>query len=221
MSESKQFPGKILIVSGFSGAGKGTLVKKLMEAHPGEFALSISNTTRAPRENEIPGVHYHFITQEAFDELYYNNGFLECARYVNKSYGTPRAFVEENLAEGRTVILEIELQGARIIKKEFPDAVMVFITAPSAQDIYDRLVGRGTEAVSLILGRMERAIVEADGVKEYDHLLVNDVVDEAADRLYGMLTTDKYEKINEADLTLIGKIKEELIQFLDHFKKNM
>lgn len=215
MNQSKKFPGKILIISGFSGAGKGTLVKMLMGAHPDEFALSISNTTRQPRATETPGVDYHFITQDEFDELYYNNGFLECARYVNKSYGTPRAFVEENLAAGRTVILEIELQGARIIKEEFPDAVMVFVTAPSAQNIFDRLVGRGTEAESLILDRMTRAIVEADGVKEYDYLLVNDVKEEAVERLYGMLTTEDYAKIGEADLLLVENIKQGLIHFLD------
>ena len=123
--------GLLIAVSGFSGAGKGTLMRKLIEDHPERYALSVSATSRKPREGEIEGVHYFFRTKEEFEELIKNDGLIEYNCYVDNYYGTPRKFVEEKLEEGKDVLLEIDVNGAAQVKKKYPDTVMIFITAPS------------------------------------------------------------------------------------------
>ena len=140
----KNMEGKLIVISGFSGAGKGTVIQKLMQEHDG-YALSVSMTTRQPRPGEVDGVDYHFVSNEMFEDLVKKDGFLEHAGFVDNYYGTPRAFVEENRKAGRDVLLEIEVQGARQIHDLFPEAMLIFIAPPTAQELKNRLFGRGTD----------------------------------------------------------------------------
>ena len=147
--------GSLLVISGFSGVGKGTAAKRLVEKYG--YSLSVSATTRKPRPGEVNGREYFFKSEDEFKNLIDYNGFIEYARYVDNYYGTPRKFVEEELAAGHNVILEIEVHGAFNIKKQYEDALLIFITAPSAQAIKERLIGRGTESEEVIHKRLERA----------------------------------------------------------------
>ena len=145
-----------MVISGFSGAGKGTLVKKLLSEYD-NYALSISMTTRQPREGEEDGREYFFRTREQFEENIAKNGFIEYAQYCGNYYGTPKAYVEEQMQAGKDVILEIEIQGALKVKEKFPDTLLLFVTPPSAEELKSRLVGRGTETMDVIEFRMNRA----------------------------------------------------------------
>ena len=140
MAENER-AGKLVVISGFSGVGKGTVVGRLLNDYD-HYTLSVSMTTRKPREGEVHGVNYYFVSNEEFEEMIRNGGLLEYAGYADHYYGTPRSFVEENMANGKDVILEIEVQGAMQIKKAFPDAVLIFITTPSAAVMAKRLIGR-------------------------------------------------------------------------------
>ena len=159
--------GLLLVISGFSGAGKGTVMKRLLELHD-EYSLSISATTRKPREGEADGREYFFKTVEEFEKMIAEDALIEHAQYVGNYYGTPKAYVEEQLDKGNNVILEIEIQGAMNIKRMFPDAVLMFITPPSAAELEKRLRGRGTEDEATIKARLSRAAEEAEGVEDYD-----------------------------------------------------
>ena len=165
--------GVLTVVSGFSGAGKGTVMKRLIQKYD-DYALSISVTTRKPREGERDGIEYFFKTKEEVEAMIENDEFLEYARYVDNYYGTPRFYVEEMLAKGKNVILEIEIQGAMQIKAKNPEAVLVFVTPPSFEELRNRLVGRGTETADVIESRLRRASEEAEGMPSYDYILVND-----------------------------------------------
>ena len=155
----KMSRGILTVVSGFSGAGKGTLMKRLMEEYD-NYALSISVTTRDPRPGEEDGVSYFFRTEEEFDRMVEEDAFLEYARYVKHSYGTPKAYVEEQLDAGKDVLLEIEIQGALQVKEKRPDTLLVFITPPTAEELERRLRGRGTETSSVIsLGSLGFALM--------------------------------------------------------------
>ena len=135
--------GQLIVISGFSGAGKGTVVKELVQKYG--YSLSISATTRAPRPGEVDGKDYYFKTEAEFRNLIDYNGLIEWAQYVDNYYGTPRKFVEDELAAGRDVILEIEVQGANIIRKQYPDAMLLFITTKDVKTLRERLAGRGSE----------------------------------------------------------------------------
>ena len=169
--------GALIVISGFSGAGKGTLVKKMLSAYD-RFALSISMTTRAPREGEVNGREYFFVTREEFDETVAKGGLLEHATYVGNSYGTPKSYVEEQIANGKDVILEIEVQGALQVKEIFPEAILLFVTPPSIAELKKRLTGRGTEAEEVVNKRILRAAEEVVLMNRYDYILVNDDLDE-------------------------------------------
>lgn len=169
--------GKLVIISGFSGVGKGTVVQQLI-GNADHYALSVSMTTRQPRENEEHGVHYYFVKDEVFEEMIAKNGFLEHAGYVGNYYGTPKAFVEENRENGIDVILEIEVQGALQVKRRHPEAIMIFITTPNAREMERRLTNRKTDSYEKITSRMERAVVEAEHMKEYDYVVINDILDD-------------------------------------------
>ena len=168
--------GFLIVISGFSGVGKGTVVKRLVRDYG--YSLSISATTRAPREGEVDGREYYFKTKEDFMNLIDYNGFIEWAVYVENYYGTPRAFVEKELAAGHNVILEIEVQGAMNIKEQYPDAILIFLTAPSAAELRNRLVGRGTEEAAVIEKRMQRAVEESANMESYEYIVVNDDLDQ-------------------------------------------
>ena len=149
--------GILIVVSGFSGAGKGTLMKRLLERYD-NYALSISMTTRLPRPGEEHGKHYFFVDRDEFEKHIEDDGFIEYADYCGNYYGTPRAYVEKCLEEGRDVILEIEIQGAIKIKNKFPDAVLVFVTPPDAGELKRRLMGRGTETEDVIRKRLQEPL---------------------------------------------------------------
>lgn len=168
--------GSLIVVSGFSGAGKGTIMKKLV-SETENFALSISMTTRAPREGELDGREYYFVSKEVFEETIANDGLVEYACYCGNYYGTPRSYVEQMMSEGKNVLLEIEMQGAMKIKEKFPEAVLLFVMPPSAKILYERLVGRGTETREVIDKRMARAVEESNGIEQYDYIVVNDDLD--------------------------------------------
>ncbi len=178
--------GILVVVSGFSGSGKGTLMKALVEKYH-QYALSISATTRQPRPGEENGREYFFVTREAFQKMAEENALIEYAQYVENYYGTPREYVEKQLASGRDVILEIEIQGALRIKEQYPDALLLFVTPPSAEELKRRLTNRGTESAEVIEARLKRAAEEAEGVEAYDYIVVNDELEACTERLHQLI----------------------------------
>ncbi len=199
--------GLLIVISGFSGAGKGTVVKRLLADYD-SYALSISMTTRKPREGEQDGVHYFFREKEEFETKIAEEGFVEYAQYCGNYYGTPRAYVEEQLAAGKDVILEIEIQGALKIKEKFPDSLLLFITPPSAEVLKERLVGRGTETMDVIDKRMARAFEESQGIEEYEYLVVNDDLSECVKEVHEIVKAAKYTPCRNIDF--IEKVRKEL-----------
>ena len=183
--------GILVVVSGFAGAGKGTLMKNLIGKYEG-YALSVSATSRAPRPGEEDGVSYFFKTREEFENMIAADELLEHAEYVGNYYGTPKKFVDEQLENGRDVILEIEIQGAMQIKKKFPEALLMFVMPPSAKILKERLVGRGTETAEVIEKRMKRAAEESEGIENYDFIVVNDDIDECTEKMHQMIQSSKY-----------------------------
>lgn len=175
--------GILIIVSGFSGAGKGTVMKRLMSEYD-NYALSISATTRAPRTGEKDGREYFFKTVEEFEAMIENNQLIEYACYVGNYYGTPKEYVEKMLDEGKDVILEIEMQGTMKVKEMMPETVLVFIAPPTAEELKNRLVGRGTENSETIKARLKRASEEVVYMDKYDYLLINDKLDECVENLH-------------------------------------
>lgn len=169
--------GILVVVSGFAGSGKGTLMKELTGRYD-NYALSVSATTRNPRPGEADGREYFFKTVEEFRDMIAADAFVEYAQYVNNYYGTPKDYVEKQLESGKDVILEIEIQGALQVKKKFPETLLLFVTPPSAEILRERLIGRGTETMPVIEARLARASEEAEGIEEYDYLIINDKLDE-------------------------------------------
>lgn len=182
--------GILTVLSGFSGAGKGTIVKRLLEKYPQDYALSISATTRAPRPGETDGREYFFRSTEQFEEMIRSDALLEYAKYVNNYYGTPKSYVQEQLANGKDVILEIEIQGALKIKEKYPDTVLLFVTPPSFDELEHRLTARGTETPEVIRERLCRANEECKGIEAYDYLLVNDELDVCVEQLHAILQNE-------------------------------
>lgn len=203
--------GILTIVSGFSGAGKGTLMRALLEKYD-NYALSISATTRSPREGEVDGREYFFKTVEEFEQLIAEDTLIEYAKFVDNYYGTPKAYVEEQLELGKDVILEIEIQGALKVKEKMPDTLLVFVTPPDADELKRRLIGRGTESMEVIESRLERANEEARVMLQYDYLLVNDVLADCVDDLHHLIQSEKCK--TQRNQGLILKITEELKVFM-------
>lgn len=202
--------GILVVVSGFSGVGKGTLMRCLTERY-GYYALSISATTRAPREGEIDGREYFFRTKEEFEQLIEENRLIEYACYCGNYYGTPRDYVEDQMEQGRDVILEIELQGALKIKEQYPDALLLFVMPPDAQTLAERLRGRGTETDEVIKARLARAVEESVQVDEYDYMVINDDLDESVEQVHRLIDSQHY-KINR-NLEFVRRIQEEVKEF--------
>ena len=184
--------GVLTVISGFSGVGKGTIVKKLV-AEQG-YSLSISATSRLPREGEVHGREYFFLTREEFHSMIENNGLIEWAEYVSNFYGTPKSYVEERLTEGKDVILEIEPQGALKVKKQYPDAVLIFIVPPSAGELEKRLIGRGTEAAEVISKRLKRAAEETTFISNYEYIVINDDLDEAVSDIHHIIQAASHRR---------------------------
>lgn len=182
--------GTLFVITGPSGAGKGTVLKQVIQSLD-QLYFSVSATTRAPREGEVDGVHYHFLTRERFEQLIEADRFLEYARYAENYYGTPLDPVEEHLAQGHDVILEIELQGALQVKKRLPQAVLVFIAPPSFEELENRLRGRGTEQEEVILKRLAIAREECAHMDEFRYIVVNNEVASAADRLRAVMLSHR------------------------------
>lgn len=180
--------GNLFVISGPSGTGKGTLVSRLLGEVPDTW-VSVSATTRLPREGEVDGVHYHFMTKEDFMALVEADGFLEWAEYAGNCYGTPKAQVEEKMAAGAQVILEIEVQGAFQVREKMPEAILLFIEPPSIDELEARLRARGTEANDVIERRMETAKLELSRKMEYDIRLINDDLDVATKELVAIVNT--------------------------------
>ena len=204
--------GILVVVSGFSGAGKGTLMKELLRRYD-NYALSVSPTTRQPREGEIGGKDYFFVTREQFQQMIEEKRLVEYAQYVNHYYGTPRAYVEQRMKEGKDVILEIEVQGALKVKKRFPDALLIFVTPPDAQELRRRLVGRGTETIEVINARLRRAAEEASGMEAYDYLLINDEIDTCVEQMHQLIQL-QHNKTGY-HLEFLSRMREELCHLDD------
>ncbi|MDO4261823.1 MAG: guanylate kinase [Eubacteriales bacterium] len=199
--------GILIVVSGFSGAGKGTIMKELTNRHA-QYALSVSATTRQPRPEEEEGVAYFFKTVPEFERMIEQEELIEYACYVSNYYGTPRRYVEERLAEGRDVILEIEIQGARKIKERFPDSVLLFVTTKDAKTLEERLTGRGTEEPQVIRQRLARAAQEAEGIEEYDYLVINDDLDDCVAQVHRIIESEHLRMSRR--LELVNHIREDL-----------
>lgn len=195
--------GLLIVVSGPSGCGKGTILAQILKND--NFYYSISATTRTPREGEISGVNYHFLDKQKFEELIADNGMLEYALYCDNYYGTPREHVEEMLNKGKDVILEIEVQGAMKIKKSYPEAVFIFILPPSIKELRRRLDKRGTETEEKINNRIGQATNEIKSAVNYDYIMVNADLNAAINDLTAIITAEKYTKkrsVNKIDEVL-------------------
>ena len=199
--------GILIVVSGFSGAGKGTIMKALLERYD-NYALSISATTRNPRPGEEEGKAYFFKTTEEFEKMIAKDDLIEYAMYVGNYYGTPKAYVEEQLRAGKDVILEIEIQGALKVKEKFPNTLLLFVTPPSAEELRKRLEGRGTETQEVIDGRMKRAIEEAEYMDQYDYLVVNDELDVCVEEMHHLIQGEHERCFRNQ--TFIEHVKREL-----------
>ena len=203
--------GILSVVSGFSGSGKGTIMKELLKNYKDQYALSISATTRKPRVGEVEGREYFFKTPEEFESMIENNQLIEYACYVGNYYGTPRAYVEEMLEKGKDVILEIEIQGALKVKEKFPDTLLLFISPPSAEVLRERLIGRGTEDRDTINKRLSRAFEESLGVENYDYFVINDDLATCVKEVHSLIQNEKSRA--SRNINYINHIREELKGF--------
>jgi guanylate kinase len=202
--------GLLIVISGFSGAGKGTLVKALVNKYD-NYALSVSMTTRSPRPGEREGIEYFFTDKEHFEETIRQDGLIEYACYCGNYYGTPSAYVKEQMAAGKNVILEIEIQGALKIKEKYPESLLIFVTTPDATTLKNRLEGRGTEEPEVIRKRLAPAVEESEGVEAYDYIVVNDSLEECVEEIHHLTAAAKRTPLRCQKF--IQDIREELKEF--------
>lgn len=208
MAENKTKRGSLIVISGFSGVGKGTVVKRLVSDFG--YNLSVSATTRSPRDGEVNGREYYFMDRSEFENLIDYGGFIEWTQYVENYYGTPKKYVEEGLEAGRDIILEIEVMGALNVKEQFPDALLIFISAPSIAELKNRLAGRGTESEETIIKRLKKATEEAEDMDKYDYVIVNDDLEECIRTVDSVIKSYSCRRDNQLDY--IAGIKEELAE---------
>jgi len=185
--------GLLIVLSGPSGVGKGTLCNRLRTLTP-ELVYSVSATTRKPREGEVDGVNYFFKTQDEFRTMIDADELLEWAEYVGNYYGTPKSFVNDTLAKGKDIILEIDVQGAMQVKQRFPQAIFIFLLPPSLEELQNRIVGRGTETETSIRSRMAAAASELKLMEQYDYAVVNDVLETACHRIQSIIAAEHCRK---------------------------
>jgi guanylate kinase len=197
--------GVLTVISGFSGAGKGTVVKQLLQEY--DYGLSISATTRSPREGEQDGREYFFKTKEEFEKMIREHQLIEYAQYVGNYYGTPKEYVVQQLEQGKDVILEIEMQGALHVREILPEVNLIFLTPPTVDELERRLVSRGTETAEVIRERMARAKEESAYMKEYDYVVINDDLDECVENVHQLIRSLHYKR--EQQEGFIQKIKQE------------
>lgn len=201
--------GKLFVVSGPSGAGKGTICKKILDQER-NIELSVSMTTRAPRKGEINNVHYSFVEKAEFEALIQEDGFMEYANVYGNFYGTPRAKVMELLEKGVDVILEIDVQGALQVKQNYPEGVFIFILPPSLDELKRRIIGRGSETEETLARRLGEALNEISRIDNYDYKVINEDLEVAIDRVRSIITAEQC-KINNDEVDLIvNKYKEDL-----------
>lgn len=210
MAENKTKRGSLIVISGFSGVGKGTVVKRLVSDFG--YNLSVSATTRSPRDGEVNGREYYFMDRSEFENLIDYGGFIEWTQYVENYYGTPKKYVEEGLEAGRDIILEIEVMGALNVKEQFPDALLIFISAPSIAELKNRLAGRGTESEETIIKRLKKATEEAEDMDKYDYVIVNDDLEECIRTVDSVIKSYGCRRDNQLDY--IAGIKEELAEIM-------
>ncbi len=210
MRYNMQKKGVLTVISGFSGVGKGTVVKQLVKRF--EYALSISATTRQPREGEVDGREYFFKTREQFLEMIRNHELIEYAEYVDNFYGTPKAFVVQMLEQGRDVILEIEMQGALHVREVMPQANLIFLAPPGANVLKERLEGRGTESENVIEKRLKRAVEECAYLKDYDYVVVNDDLETCVLQIHQLIQSLHCKK--EEQQEFIGQMMKDFENFL-------
>ena len=192
--------GNLIVFSGPSGSGKGTILKQLLENYPELNAqVSVSATTRSPRPGEVDGVNYFFLAKEEFESRIEQGGFYEWAKFCDNYYGTPKAEVIKKLDEGIDVILEIEVQGAMKIKEQVPECVMVFVLPPSFNELRNRLINRATEEEEVINKRVATAMAEVEYVKHYTYVIINDELDTAVEQLAGILKSEHLKVINNTN----------------------
>lgn len=203
--------GILTVVSGFSGSGKGTIMKKLMAEYGDAYALSISATTRSPRPGEEHGREYFFVTKEEFESMIERDELIEYAQYVNNYYGTPRNYVFEQLEKGKDVILEIEIQGALKVKEKYPDTLLMFVSPPNGAELKKRLTDRGTEDAPTVASRLSRAWQEAQGVENYDYFVINDVLEDCVKEVHSIIQNEHARVFRNQEL--IETIKNELKEF--------
>lgn len=202
--------GILTVISGFSGVGKGTVVKQLLDQYE-NYALSISATTRQPREGEQDGVHYFFRSREEFETMIARDQLIEYACYVDNYYGTPKEYVEQQLSLGKDVILEIELQGALKVKERFPDTLLIFLTAPNADVLENRLINRGTEDKAVVAARLARAYEESEYISQYDYLIVNNRLEDCVRKVHQTIQCERARAFRNKDM--IEKLRAELQKF--------
>ena len=200
--------GLLLVVSGPSGAGKGTICKALLNKND-QIKLSVSATTRKPRNGEVHGVNYFFIEKEEFTKMIENGEFLEYAQIYDNFYGTPKAAIIECLEKGQDVILEIEIQGARQIKEVYPEGVFIFVLPPSLEELKSRIVGRGTETQEEIEKRFSCAFEEINQIVNYDYFIVNEDIEKSVSDVEAIICAEK-NKVTRYKNNIIDKFKEEL-----------
>lgn len=202
--------GILIVMSGFSGAGKGTLLHRLLNDYD-DFAFSVSMTTRSPREGEVDGKDYFFVTKEKFEEAIKDGLLYEHATYCDNYYGTPRAYVDNQLKQGKSVILDIEVQGAMQIKEKFPDTLLVFVTPPSIAELKRRLEKRGTESAETINKRITRAKEESKWIDKYEYIVLNDDLDTAVKEMHDIVLAQRYQ--TKRCGAFIKEIQNELLSY--------